>query len=80
MKIKHGQQELEVDPVAVTKAEEPWCEYVLADGTKIRIKHVLGAIFRAKDAFTDSGEPLYITRSQNVVIASEVPENLKREV
>jgi len=79
MKIKYGPQEVEADPVEIVKADEPWCEYVLADGTKIRIKHVLGAVFRACDVYNDSGEPLYITRSQNVVIASEVPDDLKQE-
>jgi len=79
MKIKYGSQEVEADPVEIIRADEPWCEYVLADGTKIRIKHVLGAIFRASDTYNDSGEPLYITRSQNVVIASEVPDDLKQE-
>ena len=79
MKIKHGPQEVEVDPVEIIKADEPWCEYVLADGTKIRIKHVLGAIFRAKELFNEGGEPLYITRSQNVVMATDVPEDLKQK-
>jgi hypothetical protein len=79
MKIKHGPQEIEVDPIEIVKAEEPWCEYVLADGTKIKVKHVLGAVFRAKDVYTDSDDPLYVTRSQNVVIASDVPEALKRK-
>jgi len=79
MKIKHGPQEIEVDRVEVIKAEEPWCEYVLADGAKIKVKHVLGAVFRAKEVYTDSEEPLYVTRSQNVVMAIEVPEELKRK-
>jgi len=79
MKIKHGPQEIEVDPVDIIKAEEPWSEYVLADGTRIKIKHVLGAVFRAKHVYTESDEPLYIARSQNVVMATEVPEDLKRK-
>lgn len=79
MKIRHGRQEIEVDAVEVIKAEEPWCEYMLADGTKIRIKHVLGGIFRATEEYTDSGDPLYITRSQNVVVATEIPDDLKRK-
>jgi hypothetical protein len=79
MKIKHGPQEIEVDPVEVIKAEEPWCEYVLADGTKIKVKHVLGAVFRAKEVYIDTEEPLYVVRSQNVVMATEVPEELKRK-
>ncbi len=79
MKIKHGTQEMEADPVDVVKAEERWCDYVLADGTKIRIKHVLGAVFRAKETYTTSGDPLYITQSQHVVMTMDVPENLKQK-
>ena len=79
MKIKYGPREIEVDPVEVMKSNEPWCIYELADGTKIKVKHVLGAIFRAKEEFTDSDEPLYITRSSNVIVPFEVPEGLKRK-
>lgn len=79
MRIRHGTRDIEVDPVEIIKAEEPWCEYALEDGTRIKIKHVLGAIFRAREVYTESGEPLYITRSQNVVMAAEVPERLKKE-
>ncbi|GAG20519.1 unnamed protein product [marine sediment metagenome] len=79
MKIKYGPNEVEADPIEIVTATEPWCIYELADGTKIKVKHVLGAIFRAKNEFTDSNEPLYIIRSQNVVVPFEVPEDLKRK-
>ena len=79
MRVKYGSEQVEVDPVEIIKAEEPWCEYTLADGTKIRVKHVLGSIFRAKSTFNENGEPLYITRSQNVVFAAEIPEDLKKK-
>ena len=79
MKIKYGPKDVEADPIEVVNATEPWCMYELADGTKIKIKHVLGAIFRAKNEFTDANEPLYIIRSQNVVVPFEVPEDLKRK-
>ena len=79
MRVQYANQEVEVDPVEIVEAKEPWCEYLLADGTKIRVRHVLGAIFRAKNIYNDSGEPLYITRSQNVVIAVEVPDEIRRK-
>lgn len=79
MKIKYGPREIEADPIEIVKANEPWCVYELEDGTKIKIRHVLGAIFRAKAEYTDSDEPLYITRSSNVIVPFEVPEELKRK-
>ena len=79
MKIKFGPNEVEADPIEVVDTNEPWCVYELADGTKLKIKHVLGAVFRAREQFTDSNEPLYIIRSSTVVVPFEVPENLKRK-
>lgn len=79
MKIRYGQREVEVDPVQVVKADEPWCEYVLSDGSKVRARHVLGAIFRARELFTEDGDPVYITRSQVVVVPAESPDALRRK-
>ncbi|MCK4513744.1 MAG: hypothetical protein KAU31_00730 [Spirochaetaceae bacterium] len=78
MKINYGPNEVEADPNEIVNATEPWCIYELVDGTKIKVKHVIGATFRAKNEFTDSNEPLYIIRFQNVVVPLEVPEDLKR--
>jgi len=79
MKIKHGRQDVEVDQIEVVKSDEPWCEYSLADGSKIRVRHVLGAMFRAQHSFTEDEDPLYITRSQIVVIPAEIPDDLRRK-
>jgi hypothetical protein len=77
MKIKYGGEEVEVDLVDVIEAKEPWAEYKLADGTELRVRFVLGAVYRARDRYTDDGDPVYITRSQNIIVAI-VPEELKK--
>ncbi|HAF70794.1 MAG: hypothetical protein XD60_0148 [Acetothermia bacterium 64_32] len=78
MKIKYGGEEIEVDLVDVVEAKEPWAEYKLSDGTKLKVRFVLGAVYRAKDKYTEGGDPVYITRSQNIVVAI-VPDELRKE-
>jgi len=75
MKIVYQGEEIEVERVNVEEQNDPWAEYKLEDGVTLRIKSVLGIVYKAKTKKTDDGLPLYITRSQNVVIAypSTVP-------
>jgi len=69
---------VEADLVEIVESSEPWSEYVLADGTTIRIKFVLGAAYRAKNKWNEDGDPLYVTKAQTVVMAV-VPDDLKRK-
>jgi hypothetical protein len=49
--------------VEMLDAKEVWSEYRLADGTKVRIKPVMIAVFRAEGEFTPDGEPVYNMKS-----------------
>ena len=49
--------------VEMLDAKEVWSEYKLADGTKVRIKPVMIAVFRAEGEFTPDGEPVYNMKS-----------------
>jgi len=40
------------------EAKERWSEYRLADGTTLRLKPVMIAIFRADGQYTPDGEPV----------------------
>ena len=55
---------------------ENWNTYILEDGTKLRLKAVAASIVRL-DEFLPSGDPMYLVNASNVV-ATDVPENLKR--
>jgi hypothetical protein len=54
------QQETEIEMV---EAKERWSEYRLADGTTLRLKPVMIAIFRAEGQHTPDGEPVYNMKS-----------------
>jgi hypothetical protein len=48
----------------VIESKEPWSEYVLEDGTKIRLKQTLVNVVRLDDKKNLNGEPVYSIQSQ----------------
>jgi hypothetical protein len=49
--------------IEVVDAKERWSEYRLADGTTMRIKSVVIAVFRADGQQSPDGEPVYNLKS-----------------
>lgn len=72
-----GNRKLTGEVVGFKIEDEPWCQYQLEDGTKLRIRLVLSEVIRVDGAYTLEGDPLYVARSSNV-IATVVPEALRR--
>jgi hypothetical protein len=66
-------EEIEFEP----EGAERWNVYLLADGTKLRLKSVAATIVRL-DEFLPNGDPMYLVNASNVV-ATDVPDNLKRK-
>jgi hypothetical protein len=50
--------------VEVIESKEPWSEYTLKDGTKIRLKQTLVNVIRLDDKKNLNGEPVYSIQSQ----------------
>lgn len=63
--------------VGFRSSGEHWNEYLLDDGTVIRIKLVATAAFKVDDMFDPDGNPAYVVQSQNVVNVSS-PDDIKR--
>jgi hypothetical protein len=49
--------------IEVVDSKERWSEYRLADGTTMRIKSVVIAVFREDGQQTPDGEPIYNMKS-----------------
>ncbi len=49
--------------IEMVEAKETWSVYRLADGTTLRIRPVMIAVFRAEGQFTPDGEPVYNMKS-----------------
>lgn len=66
-------EEIEFEP----ESPEKWNTYILADGTKLRLKAVAASVVRL-DEYLPNGEPIYIVNSTPVV-AADVPDALKKK-
>lgn len=57
---------------------EHWNEYLVDDGSVIKIKLVVTEILRVDDKYDGNGDPVYLINSQNVVNVS-APESLRKQ-
>lgn len=70
-----------VDATVLTfrTATEDWNEYLLEDGTVLKLKAVMTEVLRLDGRYDPQGNPAYIAQSQNVLGVS-APAELMRGV
>ena len=56
---------------------EHWNEYLVDDGSVIKIKLVATEVVRLDDQFDQAGNPVYLVQSTNVM-AVDAPEQLRK--
>ena len=49
--------------IEIVETKERWSEYRLADGTTLRLRPVMIAVFRADGQYTADGDPVYNMKS-----------------
>jgi hypothetical protein len=63
-------QEHNAIPVGFQNAREYWNEYLLDDGTIIRLKLVATEVLRVEGVHDENGAPVYIVKSTNVIVSN----------
>ena len=61
-----GGREVEAVPVEVNQTAEHWNEYLLEDGTVLKMKLVLKKVFKVANEVDAEGNPVYVMQSTNV--------------
>ncbi len=79
VKIPFNGQEVDAETIDVTQSGERWNEYLLDDGTFLKVKLVLTNVYRVDGQYDTEGNPVYILQSTNVVSAN-APQNLRRKL
>jgi len=67
----------EAELVDFTVNHEDWQYYKLSDGSRMKIKLVLGNIWRSTNQFDTLGQPNYIWTSQNIFALASFPAMLR---
>jgi hypothetical protein len=78
VKINFGGEEVEALPVDVNQSNEHWNQYMLDDGTVIKMKLVATKVMRVDGKYDNEGNPLYVIQSTNITSVS-APDNLKKK-
>ena len=68
-------QEHEAEPIGFRSSGEHFNEYLLDDGTVLRIKLVLTEVWRVKDTYDPLRNPVYFV-AHSQVMAVDVPDDL----
>ena len=68
--INFGGRQVQAIPVDVNQSGEKWNEYLLEDGTVLKMKLVLKKVFKVDGEFDPEGNPVYVMQSTNVTSVS----------
>ena len=78
-RIKIGDREVDATPVRVRQSNEVWNDYLLDDGSVLRVKLVLTETLVVEGEYDPDGNPLYVFRSSNVMVVSS-PDALRKKL
>lgn len=76
--IPYKDREIDAPEIEFQIRKEDWNEYQLMDGTSIKLKLVVSEIFRIPDEYDNERNPVYVVRSNNVLVVRS-PDNLKKK-
>lgn len=64
--------------VGVTQTHENFNEYMLEDGSVLKMKTVMSEVLRDEGAFDPDGNPVYYVKSQQV-LSVDAPDRLRKK-
>ncbi len=64
--------------IEIVKSEERWNEYILEDGSVIKLKPVVTEVLRVENEWAPDGNPIYFLKSAQV-LSVDSPDGLKKK-
>jgi len=71
-------REVTAEEIPIQSSTEHWNEYLLSDGSVVRMKNVVTEALRLEGEYDPAGNPVYIVQSTNVMNVS-APDELRRK-
>lgn len=69
--------EVDVVELSFQNAREHWNEYLLDDGSVLKLKPVATEVLRVEGEYDAEGNPVYVLISRNIVVV-RAQDNMKR--
>lgn len=76
--LNMGGKQVQATAIDVNQSGEKWNEYLLEDGTVLKMKLVLKKVYRVDGEYDEEGNPVYVMQSTNVTSVS-APSDLKKK-
>lgn len=67
----------EAELIEIRQGNEHWNDYLLDDGSVVKMKTVVSQVWRLVGEYDGEGNPVYIVRSSNVLTVT-APDNLRQ--
>ena len=77
IKLNLGGRDVLATPIEANQASERWNEYLLEDGTILKMKLILKKVLRVDGEYDGEGNPVYVMQSTNVTSIT-APGELKK--
>jgi len=78
VKIEFNGKMYEAESIEINQANESWNQYLLDDGSVLKLKTVVTNIVRLEGVYDNEGNPVYVVKSGNVITATP-PEHLRKK-
>ncbi len=78
MPIGPGGPQVDAELVDVQSSQEAWSQYLLGDGTALKLKAVVTEVWRILDHFDGDGNPMYVVKSGNILVVN-APDELRKK-
>jgi hypothetical protein len=78
IRLSPGGPEKDAQLLDIQQSNEYWNQYLLGDGTVIKLKLVATEVWRIEGEYDQDGNPIYVVKSSNVLTVNP-PEELTRK-
>ena len=78
-KLRLGDKEFDAIEIPFQTGAEHWNEYLLNDGSVLKMKQVATQIFRLEGEYDGEGNPRYIVKSTNVLSVSASDDLMRKK-
>ena len=77
-KVSYQGREVDAIDVNFKVGREDWNQYQLADGTELRMRLIVSAVYMVPGEHDQDGNPVYVVKSGNIIVANS-PDHLKKQ-